>query len=157
MAPQKTKEKREAFLQAYSVNGFIISDACKTAGINRSTYRRWMKIPAFAEKVYEVKEEINDLVEHKLLVAAKGGNVTAMSKWLESHAKDRGYTPRQEVTGAGGGPIITITKPIDRFLSSDFVPEERTRAPGSGESEGPEDKTASEDVPGEDLEDGSDD
>ena len=60
---------------------------------------------------------VNDIAEMKLYQAIMAGEMRAVEFRLRTKAKDRGYTERQEVTGANGDPLTV------RFTWADKQPD----------------------------------
>ena len=99
-----------------SKNG-IVTEACKSIGLNRSTYYLWLSDDIeFKAKVEEIQDVAIDYVESKLFekitgVAVKKGETddgepivydippsdTAIIFYLKTKAKKRGYIERNEV------------------------------------------------------------
>ncbi len=111
------KEIVQALNECYG----IVKDACRKAGVPRSTYYSWLKDdPEFKLLVEETQEEAIDFVEGKLFekingvaMAGEEGNVyyqppsdTAIIFYLKTKAKKRGYVERQEIAGVDGRPLI---------------------------------------------------
>jgi len=112
----------EALKECYG----IVTDACRKAGVPRSTYYHWLNEDAeFKAAVEDTQEEAIDFVEGKLFQKINGvlvkkdedndGNPivydlppsdTAIIFYLKTKAKKRGYIERQEFTGADGKPLI---------------------------------------------------
>lgn len=55
------------------------------------------------------RQTMLDNVESKLYQKALDGDTTAMIFFLKTQGKSRGYTERQEITGANGGPVETVS------------------------------------------------
>lgn len=72
--------------------------------------RQWIydylkKYPDLQDVVSEARETMLDNVESKLYQRALAGDTTSMIFFLKTQGKSRGYTERQEITGADGGNI----------------------------------------------------
>ena len=75
-----------------------VIDACKKAGIGRTTHYNWLKNdPEYKESVDSIQDHRLDQAERRLdeLIAAK--NPTAIIFFLKTKGKKRGYVERQEV------------------------------------------------------------
>lgn len=88
-----------------------ITHACRALGISRETFYRWCREhPEMAEARKEGKDTVLDIVESKLFKAIEQGNMTAIIYYLNNQGASRGYSNRQELTGADGQPLVpTIT------------------------------------------------
>lgn len=76
----------------------IVSTACKTVGINRSTHYDWLKNdPDYAEQVYDVAEQAHDFVESQLYEQIQDGNTTATIFYMKCKMRSRGYVEKQDV------------------------------------------------------------
>lgn len=54
----------------------------------------------------EAKEALLDVAEGQLASLIHAGDIRAISLYLKTQGKDRGYTERQEITGKDGGSIL---------------------------------------------------
>eukprot|EP01046_Picozoa_sp_COSAG06_P056312 COSAG06_NODE_10616_length_1648_cov_1.523564_1_plen_110_part_10 len=77
--PTKTNTiKKGAMIDALIASLGIVSTACKTVGINRSTHYDWYNNdPDYAEQVNDVAEQAHDFVESQLYNQIQDGNTTA--------------------------------------------------------------------------------
>ena len=70
-------------------------------------YQRFRKFPELREFAQSFKESINDQVEQILIEkATQDKEHWAVTYWLSTQAKHRGYTKREEITGADGGSLV---------------------------------------------------
>jgi hypothetical protein len=105
--------------QALAHAGGVQSVASDALGVHRSTISRRV---ARSERLQQVRREARestlDLAESKLLELIKAGNLTACIYYLKTQGKERGYSERQEVTGAKGGPVgyLQTVRDADRDL-----------------------------------------
>lgn len=94
-------------------------------------YNRFKQFPELREFAQSFKEVITDEVEQALVEAAtQKKEAWAITFWLKTQAKHRGYTERQEISGPDNGPIkfswdATVTE-IERGSIED------TDSPGTG-------------------------
>ena len=86
-----------------------LSIACQNVGIGRRTYYRWrQEDPAFAaEAESAIRDAIalrNDLVESKLLVGIREGDMRAIQFWLRHHHPGYGAKVKieRQLTNASG-------------------------------------------------------
>lgn len=85
-----------------------ISQAAKALGVNRNTlYNRINKSAQLATVLQNTREELVDIAESALRREVLNGNMTAIIWTLKASpaAKARGWSERQEVTGADGSAI----------------------------------------------------
>lgn len=111
MAVLKVKEVRES-LEKWKGNMAAVGRAF---GVTRQAV--WLfcdKHEGLKEYQRELREEFVDNVESGLYKNAISGNVAAQIFILKTLGKDRGYVERQEVAGAGGGPVEVIVKHVKR-------------------------------------------
>lgn len=107
--------KKEAFIEAMIRTYGNISASAQVVGIHRSTYYEWLKTDAeFADVINngEYEERMKDFIELQLMKQAAKNNTAVLIFMAKTRLKDRGYVERQEVTGAGGGPVSTENKTI---------------------------------------------
>ncbi len=75
-----------------------VSEACKAAGIARSTFYLWKsEDEQFAQEVDEIIEATIDAVEGYLMKEMKAGNPACIIFFLKTRAKHRGYIEKSEV------------------------------------------------------------
>lgn len=100
--------------EAFS-NGATDLEACFLANISKSTlYNYQNKHPEFVER----KEALKDMIKYQAKKVVKeaiiSGDKQQANWYLERKAKDDGFSPRHELTGAGGDKLIG-TIPDDKF------------------------------------------
>jgi hypothetical protein len=115
------------FIEAIKGSGGIVSTVAKRVGCDWSTARRFINTYPTVKAVYDDEcERTGDMVESVIITniklaaerqqALKEMVDTSDAKWYAARKlKNRGYSERQEVTGADGGaiPIVIIQK--DKF------------------------------------------
>ena len=104
---QKATHKK-ALLEALEKSLGVVTTACKSVGIERTTYYRYLNDdPAFAEAVKDIENVALDFAESQLHKQIQKGEVSSTIFYLKTKGKGRGYIERtqQEVTGSNGGPI----------------------------------------------------
>ncbi len=75
-----------------------VSEACKAAGIARSTFYLWKsEDEQFAQEVDEIIEATIDAVEGYLMKEMKAGNPACIIFFLKTRAKHRGYIEKSEI------------------------------------------------------------
>ncbi len=125
MAENEQVNTKEAILSHLEDTYGIVTEACKRAGIGRTIFYEWKKNdPVFAAAVDEIQDVALDFVEGKLFERINGVEVIkgvdkdgeeivyslppdtqAISLYLKTRGKKRGYIERTELTGADGGPV----------------------------------------------------
>jgi hypothetical protein len=84
---------------------------------DRNTVRAYRdRYPQLRQVIDEAVEHTLDVAETKLIAAINKDHDWAIKFLLETKGKHRGYTRRQEITGAGGRPIEE-SDARDRFLA----------------------------------------
>ena len=92
-----TEHKKKAILEALEKSLGVVTTACKTVGIGRTTYYQWLKDDEeFATQVKDIDEVALDFAESKLHKQIADGNVTATIFYLKTKGKHRGYIERVE-------------------------------------------------------------
>ena len=95
----------------------IISGAAQILDCAPKTVRDYIaRYPKLKEVLAETVEFNLDLCETKLLAAVSKEADWAVKFYLETKGKHRGYTRRQEITGADGKPL-EATDARDRFIA----------------------------------------
>lgn len=92
------EKKKKNLIDALRKTMGIVSSACETVKIHRSTYYEWLKSdPEFAQAVEAVNDRQIDLVESKLLERIKEGDTTATIFYLKTKGKKRGWSEKLEI------------------------------------------------------------
>jgi hypothetical protein len=114
-------DMKRAILDALEAKYGIVTDACKSIGLARSTFYDWLKTDLeFKAAVDDIQEVALDYVEGKLFERISGvevvkgvdkeGNdisytlppdVQAISLYLKTRGKKRGYVERTEIEHSG--------------------------------------------------------
>ena len=111
MASQNTKKRKADFLAHYTnpANACSITNACKAAAINRSTYSEWKsKDLAFNKACLEAEEQVKDWGESQLYKQMQNGNTAATIFFLCNKAKDRGWRHVQNIEYSGDAPKLGV-------------------------------------------------
>lgn len=90
-----------------------ISAVARSFGVSRNAVYNFVKIkhPEMWAYVEEQRQVWLDDAESELRrQAMEDGNTTALIFFLKTQGKGRGYTERQEITGAGGGAVEIALK-----------------------------------------------
>lgn len=107
--PTKRSATVEKELLRLLRNGNTRKTAALVAGINPATLWRWCRLSArFCNAVTQAEEESVALYVNALTTNAVSGDTKAIIFYLTHRHGDDWKPPkeRQEITGAGGGPLI---------------------------------------------------
>jgi hypothetical protein len=95
------------FLEAIPGTGGIISAIAHRVGCTWHTAQRYINTMPTVKQAYDDEcEKLLDRAEAKLIEHINEGDMTAITWYLARKGKHRGYTERQEITGAEGGPFV---------------------------------------------------
>jgi len=98
----KTEQHKKALLEALEKSLGVVTSACKTVGVGRTTFYQWLKDDEeFAEAVRDIENIALDFAESQLHQQISGGNSTATIFYLKTKGKKRGYIERQEIAHEG--------------------------------------------------------
>jgi len=113
--------KKATVLEAIRGTGGIVSQIAKRLSVDWSTARKYINAWDETKKAFEdERETILDMAERTLFKSVKDGN-SQDAKWvLSTLGKNRGFSERQEITGANGDNFIN--KVVVQFVR----PEDET-------------------------------
>ena len=75
----------------------IVTTACKSVGISRETYYKWMREDdEFRQQVDDIGDIALDFAESQLHKQMKDGSTSATIFYLKTKGRKRGYIERQE-------------------------------------------------------------
>lgn len=95
--PTNTDIQKKAMIEAMEKSLGIVTTACKTVGINRSTHYDWMeKDPKYKKAIESIQDVVLDFAESQLHKQVKDGNATSTIFFLKTKGKRRGYVERTE-------------------------------------------------------------
>ena len=101
----KTDIKKSEMVDALERSLGIVTTACKSVGIHRSTHYEWMKTDAdYSKAVKAVEDRTLDFAESHLHKLIKDGNPAATIFFLKTKGKGRGYIEKQEIKIEGAKP-----------------------------------------------------
>lgn len=99
------------FLSAFKASRGIVSIACESLKINRTTFYRWYNTDEnFKLKIEEIKEEQIDFVENKLLKNIEKGDTTSIIFYLKTKGKARGYSEKAMPATKETPPAVAATE-----------------------------------------------
>ena len=105
----KTAQNKAKFIDALHKNLNIVSAACEATGLSRSQFYAWYREDAeFAKKVDELPEFQLDFVENALFRRIKEGSDTAITFYLKTKGRKRGYDSTVDVNVTGDISIQVI-------------------------------------------------
>jgi hypothetical protein len=91
--------KKERLLEALEKSLGIVSTACQSIGISRTTYYKYYNDDEdFKRSVDSISNIALDCAESQLFELIKEKNVTAIIFYLKTKGKKRGYIEKQEVS-----------------------------------------------------------
>lgn len=94
----KTEQHKKAILEALEQSLGVVTTACRSVGVGRTTFYQWLKDDEdFAKKVKEIENIALDFAESQLHRQMKEGNTSATIFYLKTKGKNRGYVERQEI------------------------------------------------------------
>ena len=103
----KTEQHKKAILDALEKSLGVVTTACKSVGIGRTTFYDWIKEdPEFKKKVKDINDIALDFAESSLHKQIKDGNTAATIFYLKTKGKKRGYVERQEIENTGEPQIV---------------------------------------------------
>ena len=101
--------KKESILEALEKSLGVVTMACKSADVPRSTYYKWLKEDEeFAKAVKDIENIALDFGESQLHKQIKDGNTSATIFFLKTKGKKRGYIERSELDLTSGDEPIKI-------------------------------------------------
>jgi hypothetical protein len=101
--------KKESILKALENTLGVVTMACKSADIPRSTYYKWLKEDdEFAKAVKDIENIALDFGESQLHKQIGDGNTSATIFFLKTKGKKRGYIERNELDITSGDEPIKI-------------------------------------------------
>jgi len=94
----RTEQHKKAMLDALEKSLGVVTSACKTVGIGRTTHYLWMDSdPEYKAAVDSIADVAIDFAESQLHKQIKEGNSTATIFFLKTKGKKRGYVERTEL------------------------------------------------------------
>lgn len=107
LADEPERDSMVKYLQARAWRG-TEAGACYSAGVSMLDLERWRQNPEFVKLENLADEACTDLLEESSVIHGYMGDKDMLKMTLQ--ARRAKYSPRQEITGKGGGPVeFTIT------------------------------------------------
>lgn len=101
--------KKESILEALESSLGVVTVACKSVDVPRSTYYKWLKEDEeFAKAVKDIENIALDFGESQLHKQIGDGNTSATIFFLKTKGKKRGYIERNELDITSGDEPIKI-------------------------------------------------
>jgi len=117
----KIQRTKKALLEALEKSLGIVTTACRSVDINRTTFYRYLKDDKeFAVQVKDVENIALDFAESQLLKNIKEGKEPSTIFYMKTKGQKRGYIEKQQIEHSGG-VTINETKTYD---STDQTPDE---------------------------------
>lgn len=113
----KLDTQKKTALEALEKSLGVVTTACKSIGLARSTFYEWLKDDSFKQAVNEIQEVAIDFAESQLHKQIADGNTSATIFYLKTKGKKRGFVERQEIS-APDGKEFTV-EIIDRTVESE--------------------------------------
>ena len=105
---QTKKAIKESLIQAMQKSMGVVTEACKIAGVGRTTfYKYYNNDPVFQKACDECEYIALDFAESQLYKQIKDGSTTATIFYLKTKGKQRGYVERQQIDINKGQPDLS--------------------------------------------------
>lgn len=93
----KTEQHKKAMIEALERSLGVVTTACKSVGIGRTTHYAWMESDEkYRDAVNDISDVALDFAESQLHKQIKEGNTSATIFFLKTQGKRRGYIERIE-------------------------------------------------------------
>jgi hypothetical protein len=108
----KTEQHKKAMLEALEKSLGVVTSACKSVGIGRTTHYLWLDNDLeYKKAVQDLDNVALDFAESQLHKQIQEGNSTATIFYLKTKGKKRGYIERQEIAHEGiESTVIDMSK-----------------------------------------------
>lgn len=98
----KIQQNKKALLEALEKSLGVVTSACKTVGVDRTTFYKYVNEDAdFKRAVDDVENIALDFAESQLHKQIQNGEVSSTIFFLKTKGKKRGYVEKQEVEHSG--------------------------------------------------------
>lgn len=93
----KIQQKKKALIEALEKSLGIATTACKSVGVDRTTFYKYLKDDEeFASDVKDIENVALDFAESQLHQRIKSGSDAAIIFYLKTKGKKRGYIEKTE-------------------------------------------------------------
>lgn len=107
MKPTKSDTIKKQLIGALEKSLGVVTTACKSVGIARSTFYDWYNgDKGFKKQVDSIENMAMDFVESKLYSLIQNNNPAAIIFYAKTKMKNRGYVERTEHTGKDGETLF---------------------------------------------------
>lgn len=94
--------QKKAMIEALEKSLGVVTTACKTVGIARSTHYEWYgSDDKYKKAVDDISDVALDFAESQLHKQIQNGEVSSTIFYLKTKGKRRGYIERQEIENSG--------------------------------------------------------
>lgn len=112
---EQTEQIKKAVLIALERSLGVVSEACKKAGIGRTTFYEWCRQDKeFKEAVNDVEAVALDFAESQLFKNIAAGKEASLIFYLKTKGRKRGYCEKTDDTHAPPPPIINLDSLTDQ-------------------------------------------
>lgn len=100
--PNKTQQHKKALLEALEKSLGVVTTACKSVGVDRTTFYNYVNTdPQFKTAVDDVENIALDFAESQLHKQIQKGEVSSTIFYLKTKGKGRGYIEKQQTEHSG--------------------------------------------------------
>ena len=97
----KTEHIKKQLIEALTKSLGVVTTACKSVGISRTTFYEYYKEDEFKAEVDSIENIALDFAESQLHKQIQEGNTTATIFYLKTKGKKRGYIEKSEIEHSG--------------------------------------------------------
>lgn len=98
----QTKLRKRLLMDAMRHTWGNISLSCEMVKVSRTCFYKWLaKDKEFSRLISDLEEIRLDFVENKLMVKVGEGDMSAITFFLRTKGRKRGYTEKQEIEHSG--------------------------------------------------------
>ena len=83
--------RKKNFIEVLKKNLGILSKTLVETGVDKEDYLDWLEEVDFYNHIQDIESVSVDYVESKLLKQIEEGNISAITYYLKTKGKDRGY------------------------------------------------------------------
>jgi len=84
-------EEQEKFLQVLDSSLGVVGLALQKTGVDMDLYEEWLENIFFSKRVEQINQTSIDYVENQLMRLIQEGNISAITFYLKTKGKERGY------------------------------------------------------------------